>query len=167
MKLAEIALLVDAELVGNGETKITGLGPIETAAQGELTHLSTHAYRKYLAYTSASAVILQANDLASCPTNALVVENPYHAFAVASMLFETRPRLAVGIQEPASVDGSAKLGEGVRIGAFAKIEPEAILADGVDVGSGASVGEGCVIGADTVVMPRAVCITEFASGLVA
>ena len=156
MKLAEIAVLVDAELVGDGGTKITGLGPIETAARGELTHLSSRTYRKYLVHTSASAVILQVNDLASCPTNALVVENPYHAFAVASMLFEKRPRLPVGIQEPASVDGSATLGEGVRIGAFARIESEAILADGVEVGSGAYVGEGCVIGTDTVVMPGAV-----------
>ena len=124
MKLAEIAVLVDAELVGDGGTKITGLGPIETAARGELTHLSSRTDRKYLVHTSASAVSLQVNDLASGPTNSLVVENPYHAFAVASMLFEKRPRLPVGIQEPALVDGSATLGDGVRIGAFAKIESE-------------------------------------------
>lgn len=156
MKLAEIATLVHAELVGDGDTEIIGLGSIETAAQGELTHLSSRVYRQYLANTSASAVILEANDLANCPTNALVVESPYHAFAVASMLFENRPRLPVGIQEPASVDGSATLGEGVRIGAFATVASGAILADGVEVGSGAYIGERCVIGTDTVIMSRAV-----------
>ncbi|SUZ66417.1 uncharacterized protein METZ01_LOCUS19271 [marine metagenome] len=72
------------------------------------------------------------------------------------MLFENRPRLPVGIQEPASVDGSATLGEGVRIGAFATVASGAILADGVEVGSGAYIGEGCVIGTDTVIMSRAV-----------
>jgi len=156
VKLAEIADLVDAELVGDSNAIITGLGAIETATVGELTHLSGSSYRKYLASTLASAVILQANDLANCPTNALVVENPYHAFAVASMLFERRPSLPVGIEKSASVDETVSLGVGARIGAFARIEHGATLADGVEVGSGVHIGAGCVIGTNTVIMPRAV-----------
>ena len=48
MKLAEIARLVDAELVGDSNTIITGLGALDPATDGELTHLSRSRYPKYL-----------------------------------------------------------------------------------------------------------------------
>ncbi len=58
MKLAEIAVLVDAELVGNGDTKITGLGPIETAAPGRS--------RIFQAALTANTLLIHPHPPSSC-----------------------------------------------------------------------------------------------------
>ena len=155
LTLAEVAASIGAKLIGDGDAPVHGLGALEDAGEGDLTHLSSPAYRRYLAGTGATAVILADADAPQCPTNALVVANPYHAYAVASALFSAVPRPAPGVHPQACVDGSVRLGAGVSVGPAATVEADANLAAGVRVGAGAFIGAGAVLGADTVVMPNA------------
>ena len=153
--LAEIAKRIDAELVGDSDAVVIGLGSLETAKPGQLTHLSSPTYRRFLPQTCATAVILSAQDAPECPTHALVARNPYHAFALASQMFAARPEPRPGVHEQAIVDPSARLGDGVSIGPSAVIMAEADVGDRVEIGAGAFVGEGAVIGEDSIVMPNA------------
>ena len=155
LTLAEVAERIGAAVVGDAEAVVGGLGSLEHAAEGDLTHLSSPAYRRFLAGTAATAVILGEPDAAACPTNALVVANPYHAYAVASTLFETRPAPGPGVHPSAVVDPAARLGEDVAIGPHAVIMAAAELGARVSVGPGACVGAGTVLGADTVVLANA------------
>lgn len=156
MTLAEIASKIGATVVGDADAVVSGLGALMSAQPGELTHLSNPSFKPYLADTQATAVILSRPNDTECPTNALVVDNPYHAFAVASQLFEKRPRQPVGIHESAFVDATVQIGKDVRIGPMAIVHADTKIADGVEIGSGVVVGEHCIIGADCVLMPRAV-----------
>ncbi len=157
----DIAASIDAALGGgvqvrgDGGTAITGLGPIDAATVGQITHLSSVAYRRFLPETKASAVLLRDADAANCPAVAIVVPNPYLAFALVSQLFDAAPRLSAGIAASATVDPSAQLEPSVAIAAHASIAARASLGPRVQVGAGARVGEGTSIGADSVVHPNA------------
>lgn len=155
LTLAEVASRIGARLIGDPAATVCGLGALADAKPGELTHLSSAAYRRHLTTTSATAVILAEADAPNCPTNALVAAHPYHAYAVASTLFETRPCPVPGVHPNATVHPRARLSAGVAIGPSATVEADVELGEGVEVGAGAFVGRGAVVGAGTVIMPNA------------
>ncbi|MCZ6889175.1 MAG: UDP-3-O-(3-hydroxymyristoyl)glucosamine N-acyltransferase [Gammaproteobacteria bacterium] len=153
--VAEIARYIDAEVAGDGAAVIDGLGSLQSARAGELSHLSSPSYRQYLSGTKATGVILAKDDAADCPTNALIVANPYYAFACASQLFEERPRGQPGVHEAAVVDPEANLGANVSVGPLAVVMAGARVGDNVEIGAGAYVGNDAVIGRDSIVMANA------------
>ena len=140
---------------GEGAVRITGLGPIDRATPGQITHLSGRAYRRHLPGTEASAVLLREADAEGCPATALVVSNPYLAFALVSQLFERAPRLPAGVHDSAVVDPSATVPASAAIGPNATVAANAVLGEGVEIGAGACVGEGAVVGDHTIVHANA------------
>ncbi len=154
LKVADIARHIGARIVCEGTTDdsvnagISGLASIATARAGELTHLSNAAYRAHLASTQATAVIVREADAANCPGIALVVDDPYLAFARASQLFKSAAHLAEG------VDPSAVIGDGCQIDATARIGPYVVVGRDTLVGPRVElhphtvVGERCRLEAD-------------------
>ena len=141
-------------MVGDGELPITGLGSLDRAARGELSHLSSPFYRRFLRNTNADAVLLRESDLAACPCTALVIANPYHAFARLSEWFDEGDGAAPGIHPSASVSECASLGTNVSIGSGAVIEGDASLGDNATVGALSFVGRGVVLGARVRLWPN-------------
>ena len=154
-KTLDAAIAGEVEVRGDGEAEITGLGSIDTASTGQITHLSGTAYRRFLPGTEASAVLLRDADAADCSVTAVVVPDPYLAFALVSQLFSDAPRPSAGVDATASVHPAAKLDPSVAVGPGASIAANAVLDSGVVIGAGVSVGEGSRIGADCVVHPNA------------
>ena len=141
-RLGELAERVGGEVVGDTDIEITGPGSLASAGPGQISHLSHVAYRDKLATTGASAVILCPEQLAACPTNALVVANPYGAFARISRLWEEPLPLDRGIHPSACIDDSAVVHATARIG------------PGVVIGPGTAVGARARLYANAVVGPR-------------
>ena len=106
--LGALAEKLGADLHGNAAVEISRIANLETAKNGEISFLSDSKYQQYLATTGASAILLKEADLDKCHTNALVVKDPYIAFARVAQLLDTTPL-------PAST-----------------IHPSAIIADDVD-----------------------------------
>jgi UDP-3-O-[3-hydroxymyristoyl] glucosamine N-acyltransferase len=146
--LAFLADRVAGRLVGDPATEVRGLAPLSAATPGTITHLSSAGYRRYLSDTRASAVILREADLAACKVAAIVVRNPYLAFARVSRLFDDTPRSRAGVHSTATVDAMAQLGDDVSIGPHAVIERGAILGHRVRVGPNSFVGARCELGDD-------------------
>lgn len=174
----ELAQLVDGRLVGRPDApedeQITGLATLAKAAATELTHLSSSAYQAELPKTQAGAVLLREQDLAACPTTAIVVGNPYWAYARLSQLFELKPAVAgdARIDPQAVIAADASIAPGACIGASAElksgvvvhanavvganallqenvtIHPGAVLADGVTIGAGSTIHANAVIGGE-------------------
>jgi len=162
--LGELADRIQARLIGDANLKIDGLGSLATAQAGEISHLSSTAYRKFLSRTQASAVILKEADLDAWDGNALVVGDPYLAFARVSQMFARLPELAVGvdatarIHDSALVDPGAAVGPGVVVGAGTRVEA------GVRLYANAVIGERCHIHHDALVMPHAVLYADVTLG---
>ena len=109
MRLEELAHRLEAKLEGDGDVEIRGLAPIDEAGPGELTFVANPKYRRLLASTHASAVIIGLDENAHGHT-VLRTANPYLSFVRAMAMFDSRPIPAVGVHSTAVVSPSARLG---------------------------------------------------------
>lgn len=149
MKLGEIASRLKCSTVGDPETEITGLAPIETAQAGQLTFISNKKYKRYLATTSAAAVIADNPDDLPEDKPGIISVNPYLTFAEAMWLFYPPLKPAAGIHPTAAVSPSAIIGEQVSIGAFTVIGDDVSLEDNVVVMDHCSIYPGAKIGGNS------------------
>ncbi len=141
--LGELASFLGARLVGDPNATIVGLAAIQSARPGTLSFIANPKYQSWLGDTQATAVILSESLLARCPCNALVIDNPYLAYAKVSHLFATEALNPPGIHPSAVVAADAQ------VAASAHIGPLAVIESGVQIGAGAVIGAQCYIGANT------------------
>lgn len=144
--LNELASHLDAKVVGDGSITISEVSTLQSAQQGQIAFLSNTKYRRFLAETNASAVLISEADAEHCTVAALVHENPYLAFALLAQLLDTTPRIATDIAPSAVVDTTAKLGKNVSIGANAVIDANVEIGDDVEIGAGCYIGKDAKIG---------------------
>lgn len=147
--LKEIAELVDASIVGDESLTIRGLASLTQAQAGDLTHLSHSRYRSQLTATKASAVLVHPRDVDRSPITALVVTDPYLAYAQVSQLFR-KVQPPAGIHELACIHPSVELGESLSIGPYVTVGADTVVNDHVSIGSGCQIGQHCVIGSNTI-----------------
>ena len=146
LALGELARRVEAEIHGDPHCLVSRVAPLTSAGPGDISFLSNPRYRRYLATTRASVVIVGPEDLPDCPVNALVTSNPYLAFArVVAFLNPPLPS-SQGIHPTAVVDPSARVDATAWIGPLTVVEQEAVIAPGVFIGPGCVVGAGASIG---------------------
>ncbi len=140
--LGQLAELIGGVVHGDASCIISGIATLQNARSGDITFLSNPRYSRYLSDTSASAVILMEEQRAVCPVHALVVSDPYLAYArVAAHLAPRLPAQqgrhpSAVVSDAASVDGTAWIG------------PQCVIEDGATVGPRVVVGPHCVIGRD-------------------
>ncbi|MCV0159296.1 UDP-3-O-(3-hydroxymyristoyl)glucosamine N-acyltransferase [Pseudomonas aeruginosa] len=143
--LGQLAAHVGAELRGDADLPIQGLATLQEAGPAQLSFLANPQYRKYLPESRAGAVLLTAADADGFAGTALVVANPYLAYASLSHLFDRKPKAAAGIHPTAIVAADAEVDPSASVGAYAVIE------SGARIGAGVSIGAHCVIGARSVI----------------
>lgn len=181
LRLADIVQFlagVNAELVGDPGLQIARLSTLEAAGPQDLSFLSHPKYLAKLAQSAAACVIVApaARQAAVARGACIVVDDPYHAFALVTQLWKQRhaPQAAPQIHPSAFIDPTARLAHGVAVGAFACIGEGAVIGEGARIaehcviGRGAQVGagsrlsarvtvaDGCRIGARCIVHPGAV-----------
>lgn len=164
LTLGEIADYIDAELVGNRGAAVTGLGSLSTAGDGQLSHLSLPSYKKYLADTQATAVILAAADADDCPCAALIVANPKLAFARASQLFARPDSLPSKIHSSANVHASCVIGANVAIGPNVVVGADTQIDADCRIFANTVVGERCRLGEAVTLMPNVTLYSDVKVG---
>lgn len=78
--LAELASLVDGEIVGNPQLEIHGVSEIQAGKPGTITFLANPKYKHYATSTEASAILVSDASFLS-DHDGIVVENPQLALA--------------------------------------------------------------------------------------
>ena len=146
--LAELARVLGGELHGNAAHEVCSLATLQSAGSGQLSFFANARYLKQLHATSAAAVLVSPQHLADCPVAAIVVADPYLAFARASQLFDWRRPAVAGVHP------SAVVAEEVTIPSDAQIGAHVVIEAGVQLGTGVVIGPGCVIGADCMIGDR-------------
>ncbi|MEO6697981.1 MAG: UDP-3-O-(3-hydroxymyristoyl)glucosamine N-acyltransferase [Paraperlucidibaca sp.] len=139
ISLGELAAVVGAELRGDAAHRVSGMNTLAAAGAHELAFLANPKYRSQLTTTGAGAVLLRPDDLGDYAGNALLLANPYLAFATLSHRFDRTPTPSAGVHASAVVADTALLGEGVSIGAHV------VIGEGVVIGAGSIVEAGSVI----------------------
>jgi len=149
LTLRTLAGLTGARLEGDGDCRIDRVAPLHHAGPGAITFLANSRYRRYLAETSASAVVLRPADAQGLSLPALLCDNPYLAFARIARRLNPAPEPCPGVHASAVVAGDAciaadaEIGAQVTIGAGARIGSRCLVGPGCVIGAGVELGEGC------------------------
>ena len=154
--LGKVASHVGAELHGDPESVVSGLATLQLAKSGHLSFLSNRKYYRYLKQTKASAVIITRDDLDACHVSALVVDDPYLAYASVVSLFHPDPEIIPGIHPSAVVSPSAKIDGSASIGANVVIEDNSVIESGTFIDSGCVIKSDVTIGSNTHLYPNTV-----------
>lgn len=154
LSVGEIAVQLDAELQGDGSQLIDTVAPIHAASRNAISFISSPRFRKHLADTRAGAVLLTRALAEHCPTAAIVVNDPYLAYARIAQTLHPRPRQPGGVHSSAVVADDVQLGDGVAVGPHAVLEPGVVVGAGTQLGAGCFVGAGTRLGADCLLQPN-------------
>ncbi|MFJ4064816.1 UDP-3-O-(3-hydroxymyristoyl)glucosamine N-acyltransferase [Pseudomonas sp. NPDC089996] len=154
MTLGQLAEALGATLKGPEALLVTGLATLQEAGPGQLSFLANPQYRKYLDNCQAAAVLLKAADAEGFAGNALIVADPYLAYARISHLFDPKPKAVAGIHPSAVVAEDAQVDASASIGPFAVIESGARIGANVSIGAHCFIGARCVVGEGGWLAPR-------------
>jgi UDP-3-O-[3-hydroxymyristoyl] glucosamine N-acyltransferase len=154
MKLGQLAEFLGATLRGEADREIDGLATLQEAGPTQLSFLANPQYRKFLATSRAGAVLLKAADAEAYAGCALVVADPYLAYARISHLFDPKPRAATGVHPSAVVAADAQVDPSASVGACAVIESGAVIGAGTTIGAQCFIGARSVIGEGGWLAPR-------------
>jgi UDP-3-O-[3-hydroxymyristoyl] glucosamine N-acyltransferase len=160
LRVAEIVGRLGGELCGDADVRVARVAPLERAGADEIAFLSQRAALPQLLNCAAACVIVPTDcaEAARRFRAAILVRDPYLYYARLAQWFAAlaEPPRAAGVHAAASVDPTARLGEGVSIGASAVVEAGAEIGAGAVIGAGCFVGRDAVIGAATRLHPRVV-----------
>ena len=151
---ATIANFINGKILGDENASITGVSPIESAQNGQLSFVAQEKFADYISTSEASVIIVSEKLLKNqdFKSTLIVVEDAYLSFQVLMNLYQQmKEEKKTGIEQPSTVSESATLGEGVYVGAFsyvsdkAKIGKDTQIHPQVFVGKNVKIGDNCII----------------------
>ena len=152
--LAEIAALIQGELIGDGERIVERIAPLSEADGSALTFLSSSVSVRLLKDSCAGAVIVPLA-ITAAPVPIIRVDSPEKALAgLLNALFPARPPSGPGIDATAVISPSAKIAKDASIGPFVVVGDETVIGAAACLGAGTIVGANCHIGPQAWLYPR-------------
>ncbi|HEU5403569.1 MAG TPA: UDP-3-O-(3-hydroxymyristoyl)glucosamine N-acyltransferase [Terriglobales bacterium] len=143
MKVSEVAANIGGSVVGDGGREVTRVASLAAAKAADLSFVGGAKFAEEGQRSAAAVLIVDEGSVKALQGKTLiVVRNPRLGFAKAGALL-TRKERTSEIHKSAVVDPSARLAEGVGIGALAFVGPD------VTIGRDSVVGPGCVLLGDT------------------
>jgi len=161
--LATIAKATGSELPlgADLDRAICDVLPLTEAGREHVTFVDNRKYLVHLAGAQAGACFIHPNFVSRLPagTVALVSKAPYRGFALALQLFypEAKWPKAAGTGSE-RIDPTAVLEDGVVVEPGAIIGPEVVIGRGSRIAAGAVIGYRCHVGRGTYIGPNAVVL---------
>lgn len=150
---AELAALLQGELVGDGSTVLNKVAKIEEGETGALSFLANPKYEAHVYTTQSSAVLVNKSFEAAQPVQAVLIKVD-DAYAAFTQLLEQFSQISLhkhGIAASASIHASATIEPNVYVGDCTVIEAGATIGTGsklfpqVYIGDRVKIGKNCVI----------------------
>jgi len=149
-----IADLINAELIGNSNGKVTGINELHKVMKGDLAFVDHPKYYDKCINSAASFIII--NKKMDCPAGKalLVVEDPFEAYLKVINHFHPFSPSAKAVSDTAIIgEGSVVmpnvfLGNNVSIGKNCIIYPNVTILDDCIIGNDVIIQSGTVIGSD-------------------
>jgi UDP-3-O-[3-hydroxymyristoyl] glucosamine N-acyltransferase len=164
----QIAALINGQVLGNPQVKVTGLAKIEEGQEGTLSFLSNPKYEEYIYSTKSSICIVNNTFDPSKPLPSsltlIKVEDAYSCFAKLLEAYAQMTRKQPGIDQPSFISQTAKIGEHLYLGAFAYVGDNALIGNNVAIYPNAYIGDNVKIGDNTVIHPGATIYNDCVIG---
>jgi UDP-3-O-[3-hydroxymyristoyl] glucosamine N-acyltransferase len=152
--LNEIARLIDGQVIGNGDTLITGASGIREAAEGEITFLANSKYSPLMDKTRASAIITSSGAQGTAKP-IILTQDPSWAFVkIIAMFTPDDAGHPSGIDYTVVMGKNVSLGQDVTIGAYSVIGDNVTIGDNVIIYAGCYIGHHTKIGSQTLIYPH-------------
>src|SRR5947209_11034361 len=126
MRAREIADQVGGEFVGDADVDILRVASIDSASAGDITFAERNAEIS----TNASCVLVPLDFSYHLPASTIKVKDPKLAFARASAVLHPPKQREPQIHPSAVISETAKLGDGLFVGAFVCIGDNSSIGDG-------------------------------------
>ncbi len=157
---AALATQFGAELLGEGDVRVSGLNEIHHVEPGDLCFVD---HPRYYASTLASAAsVILIDQPYPCPPGKALLVHPTPFAIYNGMVWAARPQdQHNSAHGPAPVVGAgtfvgpgAQLGNGVVIGENCHIGPNAVIGDGCTLGDRVTVSAGTIVGGEAFYFKR-------------
>lgn len=149
----QIAMLLGGKVTGDANRKVSDVGPIESAHEGQLSFLCDAKYLPHLPQTGASVVLMTESIAFNGETNATLirVENARAAMGqLLALVAKAMNPAKQGIEQPCFISEDVTVPEDAYIGAFAYIGKNVQLGKGVQIYPHTYVGDNVRIGDNTI-----------------
>jgi UDP-3-O-[3-hydroxymyristoyl] glucosamine N-acyltransferase len=152
MKLSELAALTGARIEDDfADLDVNGAAGLDVAKPGQVTFLANPRYTPRVNNTSASAVYVSEEALIERNIPLLRARDPYLAYTRALILFHPAEAVEPFIHPTAFIDPTARIAEGVFIGANSAIGCQVEIEEGVRIYPNVSVYDHARIGKNSVI----------------
>ncbi|MEO5958010.1 MAG: UDP-3-O-(3-hydroxymyristoyl)glucosamine N-acyltransferase [Opitutaceae bacterium] len=167
--VADIDAIVQPRAKRGGTTAaIDGISALSSAAPGDLSFLGNAKYKREVATSRASIILLPADSLDEPQADQLflLVNSPSLALAKICARIEQMlwPKPAPGIHPSAVVERGAKVAPTATVGPLCVVEPGATVGERVHLQAQVFVGRNAAIGDDSWLMPGAIVAAECVLG---
>lgn len=151
----QIASLINGEIIGDPQVKVSNLSKIEEGTPGTLSFLGNPKYEEYVYQTAASIVIVNKDFIPKNKVDATLikVDDAYKAFAKLLETYNTKTNGLHGIEQPSHIAPTASIGTNTAIAAFVYVSHRAKIGNNCKIYSNVSIGNDVVIGNDVIIHP--------------
>jgi UDP-3-O-[3-hydroxymyristoyl] glucosamine N-acyltransferase len=149
---AQIAGILEGEVVGNPDAEVFKLSKIEEGTKGSLTFLSNPKYLNYIYSTEATITIVNhtfepENDI---KTTLIKVEDAYQAFSKLLEYYNQVKLMKSGIEQPSVISENVTYGENLYLGSFSYLGKNVVIGNNVKIYPNTFVGDNVTIGDNTI-----------------
>jgi UDP-3-O-[3-hydroxymyristoyl] glucosamine N-acyltransferase len=147
--LDEIAEEIDGKVHGDGSYQVEKVATLKNAEKSDISFLSNTKYKKFLEDSRAGAVLVDEQAASLVASNAIVVKDPYVAYAKVATLFLPKDKSVSGVHPTAWVSPDSRCHKNVCIGAQTFIDSGVEIAENVEIGPGCVIQQGAKIASGT------------------
>lgn len=145
---AQIAGILQGEVVGNPEAEVYKLAKIEEGTEGSLTFLANPKYINHIYSTQATVTIVNNTfePEQEISTTLIKVEDAYKAFSQLLEYYNQVKLMKSGIEQPSVISEGVTYGSDLYLGSFCYIGKNVVIGNKVKIYPNSFIGDNVIIG---------------------
>lgn len=149
---AQIAGILEGEVIGNPDAVVFKLAKIEEGTEGSLTFLANPKYVNFI-YTTQATITIVNNDFVpenKLATTLIKVEDAYQSFSKLLEYYNQVKLMKSGIEQPSVISENVTYGEQLYLGSFSYVGKNVTIGNNVKIypncfiGDNVSIGDNCI-----------------------
>ena len=145
---AQIAGILEGEVVGNPNAEVFKLSKIEEGTEGSLTFLANPKYINYIYSTQATITIVNNTfePEQEITTTLIKVEDAYKSFSKLLEYYNQVKLMKSGIEQPSVISEGVTYGSDLYLGSFCYVGKNVTIGDNVKIYPNTFIGDNVTIG---------------------
>jgi UDP-3-O-[3-hydroxymyristoyl] glucosamine N-acyltransferase len=145
---AQIAGILEGEVVGDPNAEVYKLSKIEEGTEGSLTFLANSKYINFIYTTQATITIVNATFVPeqAITTTLIKVEDAYQSFSKLLDYYNQIKLMKSGIEQPSVISEGVTYGSDLYLGSFSYIGKNVTIGNNVKIYPNSFIGDNVIIG---------------------